>query len=108
MAWAVISGLLTGALEADLFKRLHFLGCTTAASMSLISFWAILAIFLASWTVRLTPRLRHPPSHQQYARPRRTKQDPREPNPGAERYRADRPGFAPPPSMPRMQSSRPR
>ena len=54
---AVISGLLAGALEADLFKRLGFLGCRSAAAMSFISFWAILAIFLASWTVRALPRL---------------------------------------------------
>lgn len=54
---AVISGLLAGALEADVLRRLQFLDCRSDAAMSFISFWAILAIFLASWTVRATSRL---------------------------------------------------
>lgn len=54
---AVLSGLLTGALEADMFKRLQFLECNTEAAMSFISFWAIVAIFLASTLVRILPRL---------------------------------------------------
>ena|GEM_PF-1155803 len=54
---AVMSGLLTGALEADVLRRLQFLGCRSGASMSFVSFWAILAIFLASWTVRSFPHL---------------------------------------------------
>lgn len=57
LACAIISGLLTGALEADVLKRLQFLDCRSGASMSFISFWAILAIFLASWTVRMVRRL---------------------------------------------------
>ena len=48
---ALIGGLLSGALEADLFKRIRFIGFRSHAAMSFISFWAILAIFLASWTV---------------------------------------------------------
>lgn len=55
---ACISGLIAGALEADAFKRLQFLGCRSEASMSFISFWAILAIFLAAWTVRALASLR--------------------------------------------------
>jgi len=48
---AAASGLLTGALEGDLFKRLWFLGTNSGAAMAFISFWAILGIFLASVTV---------------------------------------------------------
>ena len=55
---ASVGGLLTGAVEGDMFKRLWFLGCESHAGMSFISFWAILGIFLASWTVRALPRLR--------------------------------------------------
>ncbi|MHC4447895.1 MAG: spermidine synthase family protein, partial [Planctomycetota bacterium] len=55
---AVLSGLLSGALEADMFKRIGFLGNDSPAAMSFISFWAILAIFLASWMVRVLPALR--------------------------------------------------
>ena len=55
---AIASGLLAGGLEGDMFKRLWFLECNTGAAMSFISFWAILAIFLASVTVRAAPRLR--------------------------------------------------
>ena len=46
-----LSGLLTGSLEGDLFKRLWFLGTNSGAAMAFISFWAILGIFLASATV---------------------------------------------------------
>jgi len=56
--FGILSGLLTGVLEGDAFKRLEFLGCTSnGTAMSFISFWAILAIFLASWTVRAFPGL---------------------------------------------------
>ena len=48
---AAASGLLTGSLEGDLFKRLWFLGTNSGAAMAFISFWAILGIYLASVTV---------------------------------------------------------
>jgi spermidine synthase len=58
LIFGVLSGLLAGILEGDLFKRLQFLGCTSnGTAMSFISFWAILGIFLASWTVRALPKL---------------------------------------------------
>jgi spermidine synthase len=57
---AVLSGLLCGALEADMFRRVRLVGATSDVSMSFISLWAILGIFLGSWTVRaLAPRLSH-------------------------------------------------
>ena len=52
IACAVLSGLLSGAVEADVFKRMWFINLTETVTMSFISFWAILAIFLASLTVR--------------------------------------------------------
>lgn len=52
LACGILSGLLAGGLEADMFKRVSFLSNASPAAMSFISFWAILAIFLASWTVR--------------------------------------------------------
>ena len=55
---AAVSGLLSGALEGDMFKRIWFLGGTENAAMSFVSFWAILAIFLASLTVRALPALK--------------------------------------------------
>ncbi len=55
---AVLSGLLAGGLEADMFKRVGFHGNDSPAAMSFISFWAILGIFLASWTVRALPALK--------------------------------------------------
>ncbi|MBK8977899.1 MAG: hypothetical protein IPM29_18480 [Planctomycetes bacterium] len=57
VAIAVLGGGLTGAFEADVLRRLQFLDCRTGAALSCISLWAILAIFLASATVRLAPRL---------------------------------------------------
>jgi hypothetical protein len=46
---AALSGLLAGALEGDMFKRISFaIQSVPGALMSFISFWAILAIFLAS------------------------------------------------------------
>jgi len=58
LALGTLSGFLAGALEGDLFKRIWLLGGTSSAAMSFISFWAILAIFLGSWTVRTLPALR--------------------------------------------------
>ena len=56
---AVLSGLLSGALEGDLFKRISFLiELNPGATMSFISFWAILAIFLASALVHRLGGLR--------------------------------------------------
>ncbi|HVS10322.1 MAG TPA: tetratricopeptide repeat protein [Planctomycetota bacterium] len=54
---ATLSGFLTGAFEADVLRRLQFVDCRTAAALSCISFWCILAIALASATVRALPRL---------------------------------------------------
>jgi spermidine synthase len=55
---ATLSGFLSGALEGDLFKRISFaLMVTPGATMSFISFWAILAIFAASSLVHRLPRL---------------------------------------------------
>lgn len=55
---AALSGLLAGALEGDMFKRLAFvLASGPGALMPAISFWAILAIFLASTLVHRWPRL---------------------------------------------------
>lgn len=55
---AVLSGLLAGALEGDLFKRIGFvIGNDPGATMPLISFWAILAIFAAAVIVHRVPRL---------------------------------------------------
>jgi len=55
---AVLSGLLAGALEGDMFKRVDFVSCGNSGVMALISFWAILGILLASWTVRIVPGVR--------------------------------------------------
>jgi predicted membrane-bound spermidine synthase len=54
---AVLSGLLAGALEGDMFKRIDFVSSGDSALMALISFWAILGIFLASWAVRIVPAI---------------------------------------------------
>ncbi len=54
---AVLSGLVAGALEGDMFKRIDFMSSGDGAVMALISFWAVLAIFLASWAVRVVKRL---------------------------------------------------
>lgn len=52
LALAIFSGLVSGALEGDMFKRIAFLGGNSSAGMAFISFWAILGIFLGSWIVR--------------------------------------------------------
>ncbi len=57
LACAILSGFLAGALEGDAFRRIWFIGCSSGPSMPFISFWAIAAIFLASWTVRFFRRL---------------------------------------------------
>lgn len=54
---AVLSGLLAGAIEGEMFRRIKFLGYYASSAMSFASFWAILGIFLASLTVRMTPAL---------------------------------------------------
>ena len=54
---ATLSGLLAGSLEGDMFKRIDFISSGNSAVMALISFWAILAIFLASWAVRAAPAM---------------------------------------------------
>jgi spermidine synthase len=55
---ATLSGFLSGALEGDLFKRISFvIAVNPGATMSFISFWAILAIFLASSSVNRLLRL---------------------------------------------------
>lgn len=51
---AVLSGLVAGALEGDMFKRIGLVIATNpGAAMSAISFWAILGIFLGSTMVRV-------------------------------------------------------
>ena len=53
IACAVLSGLLAGALEGDMFKRIDFIVVLSpGAIMSFISFWAVLGIFLASIIAR--------------------------------------------------------
>ncbi len=49
---AILSGLLTGALEGDMFKRIGFIAAKSSTLMSFISFWVILAIFVGSALVR--------------------------------------------------------
>jgi spermidine synthase len=48
VAGAVISGFLSGALEADAFRRVHFAQIYNGAAMAFVSFWAIAAIFVSS------------------------------------------------------------
>jgi spermidine synthase len=55
---AILSGFLSGALEADMFKRIQLTGMRTAMAMSFVSFWAILAIFLGSWTIESIQRMK--------------------------------------------------
>ena len=58
LTFALLSGFLAGALEGDLFKRISFLiQVSPGATMSFISFWAILGIFLASVLVYRSARL---------------------------------------------------
>jgi spermidine synthase/tetratricopeptide (TPR) repeat protein len=48
---AIVSGFLSGALEADAFRRVHFVQIYNGSAMAFVSFWAIAAIFLGSWIV---------------------------------------------------------
>ena len=58
IACAALSGLLAGALEGDMFKRIDFIVVLSpGATMSFISFWAVLGIFLASIIVRHIKRI---------------------------------------------------
>ncbi|MFQ5418138.1 MAG: hypothetical protein ACE5FL_14010, partial [Myxococcota bacterium] len=59
IALVTLGGFLAGALEGDLFKRVSFvIEVNPGATMSFISFWAVLAIFLASASVQRSGRLR--------------------------------------------------
>lgn len=56
---AVLSGLLAGALEGDMFKRVNLVVSNSPGALGpAISFWAILGIFLASTFVWNATRLR--------------------------------------------------
>ena len=58
IAGAVISGFLSGALEADAFRRIHFVQIYNGSAMAFVSFWAIASIFLASRLVHRCVRWR--------------------------------------------------
>jgi spermidine synthase len=59
LALVTLGGFLAGALEGDLFKRVTFvIALNPGATMSFISFWAILGIFLASAAVHRARGLR--------------------------------------------------
>lgn len=51
LAVACLSGFLSGAIEADAFRRIHFIQVYNGAAMAYVSFWSILAIFVGSWLV---------------------------------------------------------
>ncbi len=53
---AALGGLAAGTLEAGMHQIVSFAGYPFAVAMSFVSFWAILAIFLASWTVHTFKR----------------------------------------------------
>ena len=56
---AVLSGVLAGALEGDMFKRISLVVSNSPGALGpAISFWAILGIFLASTLVWRVTRLR--------------------------------------------------
>ncbi len=55
---ASCSGFISGGLEADAFRRLHFAQVYNGAAMAFVSFWAIAAIFAASTLVDRFRRLR--------------------------------------------------
>jgi spermidine synthase len=56
-----VGGFLAGAMEGDLFRRIGFvIELNPTATMSFISFWATLAIFLASAAVHRLSWLRLP------------------------------------------------
>jgi len=59
LSCAALSGLLAGALEGDLFKRINLVVSNSPGALGpAISFWAILGIFLASAFVWRARRLR--------------------------------------------------
>jgi hypothetical protein len=56
---ATLGGLLAGALEGDMFKRMSLVISNGPGALApAISFWAILGIFLASVVVWRSPRIR--------------------------------------------------
>ncbi len=55
---AILSGFLSGALEADAFRRIHFAQVYNGSAMAFVSFWAIAAIFVSSWVVHRVTTLR--------------------------------------------------
>ncbi len=55
---AVLGGFMAGAIEGDAVKRVWFLGGTGGSAMAFVSFWAVLAIFVASTVVRRVAALR--------------------------------------------------
>jgi spermidine synthase len=58
IASAIVSGILAGAVEGDMFKRLMLVMPNgPGATMPAISFWAILAIFFGSTLVRNVRKL---------------------------------------------------
>lgn len=52
LACAILSGLVSGALEADMMKRYSLWGEHLKVSFSFLVFWVIFAIFLASACIR--------------------------------------------------------
>jgi spermidine synthase len=52
---AILSGLVSGVLEGDAFKRIEFLDAVFNAALSFVSFWAIVGIFLGSFAARTLP-----------------------------------------------------
>ena len=55
---ALLSGFLSGALEADAFRRIHFAQIYNGSAMAFVSFWAIAAIFVSSSLVHRFPTMR--------------------------------------------------
>lgn len=59
LMFVTLSGFLSGAMEGDLFKRITFvIELNPGATMTFVSFWAVLAIFFASACVRRFGSLR--------------------------------------------------
>ena len=55
---ALLSGFLSGALEADALRRIHFAQISNGSAMAFVSFWAIAAIFVSSSVVHRVRALR--------------------------------------------------
>src|SRR6185369_10264110 len=55
---ALLSGFMSGALEADAFRRIHFAQIYNGSAMAFVSFWAIAAIFVSSALVHRVRALR--------------------------------------------------